>query len=144
MTLIQSNNPTRVTAEQPPSVHEVLVLQDSTEPVTSLPAPPVINYAEPNAQAVSVAPQLLDTAPPDTEPFAKLAGLLPGESAVVVLRVEVLSDGRVGQVQVDVSSGKSEVDEAAIDYARELAWIPGRLHGMEQSTWVRQSVRLAA
>ena len=142
--LVLTNNFARVTTERVPPTRDVVVLQDPEEHAISLPAVPVIRYSEPNAQAVSVAPQLLDTAPPDIAPFLQQAGLLPGESAVVVLRVEVLADGHVGQVQVDVSSGSKQVDETAIAYVRALAWVPGRLHGMEESTWVRQGVRFTA
>ena len=142
--LILTNNIARVSAEPQPLKLDVLVLQDSAEKVMSLPIAPDVRFAESNAEAVIVAPQLLDTDPPATAPFAQQAGLRPGESAVVVLRVEVLSDGHVGQVEVDVSSGSRQVDEAAVAYAQTLAWVPGRLHGIEMSTWVRQGVRLAA
>jgi len=142
--LILTNNLARVSAESQPLKRDVLVLEDPTERVMSLPAAPVVRFADANAAAVIVAPQLLDADPPDMAPFARQAGLLPGESAVVVLRVEVLPDGHVGQVEVDVSSGSRQVDEAAVAYVQTLAWVPGRLHGMETSTWVRQGVRLAA
>ena len=142
--LILTNNIDRVSAEGPLPLRDVSVLQDPAENVMSLPAPPVVRFDEANAAAVIVAPQLLDTDPPDMAPFARQAGLLPGESAVVVLRVEVLPDGHVGQVEVDVSSGSRQVDEAAMAYVQSLAWVPGRLHGMETRTWVRQGVRLAA
>ena len=142
--LVLTNNFARVTTERVPPTRDVVVLQDPEEHAISLPAVPVVRYDEPNAQAVSVAPQLLDVESPDMAPFAQQAGLRPGESAVVVLRVEVLSDGHVGQVQVDVSSGSLQVDKAAAAYARQIAWVPGRLHGIDESTWVRYGVRLVA
>ena len=143
-TLIMTNNRARVSVAPPPLINRIVVLQNVAEPAMSWPAPPLIEYAEPNAAAVSVAPQLLDREPLDMAPFARRAGLLPGESAVVVLRMEILPDGGVGQVQVDVSSGSRQVDEAAMAYAKVQAWVPGRLHGIEESTWVRYGVRLAA
>jgi TonB family protein len=97
-------------------MRDVVVLEDPTEKTMTVPAPPVVRFAEINAAAVIVAPQLLDTDPPDMAPFARQAGLRPGESAVVVLRVEVLPDGHVGQVEVDVSSGSRQMDEAAMAY----------------------------
>lgn len=142
--LIQSNNPARRSAELMPLVRQALVMEDPTEPVSGLPAPPIIEIVEPNTAAVSVAPQLLDTAPPNMASYARQAGLLPGESAMVVLRVEVLADGQVGEVQVDVSSGSRQVDEAAMAYVRRQTWVPGRAQGMEEPTWVRCGVRLAA
>lgn len=142
--LILTNNPAQVSQGPLAPLRDVLVVLDSTEKVMNLPAAPVVRFDDANAAAVIVAPQLLDAHPPDVAPFARQAGLLPGESAVVVLRVEVLPDGHVGQVKVDVSSGSRQVDEAAMAYAQTLAWVPGRLHGLETSTWVRQGVRLAA
>jgi len=142
--LMLTNNIARVSPEPHPSIRDVLVLQEPAEKVMSLPAAPVVRFAESNEAAVVVAPQLLDADPPDMAPFARQAGLRPGESAVVVLRVEVLPGGHVGQVEVDVSSGSRQVDEAAVAYVQMLAWVPGRFHGMETSTWVRQGVRLAA
>ena len=143
-TLIMTNNPARASIGPPPLVQNVVVLQDPADPVMSLPVPALKEFGESNGAAVSVAPQLLDREPPDMTPFAKQAGLLPGESAVVVLRIEVLPGGGVGQVQVDVSSGSRQVDEAAMAYVRQLVWLPGRLHGIEENTWVRQGVRLVA
>ncbi len=93
---------------------------------------------------VVVAPQLIATESPDLISFAVKAGLSPGENAVVVLRIEVLADGTVGQVKVDVSCGRDPVDQAAIEYAKHLVWVPGRLSGVDSVMWVRQGVRLAA
>ena len=143
-TLIMTNNPARVSDTPPPLVQHVVVLQNVAVPAMSLPVPPLREFAESNAAAVSVAPQMLDREPPDMAPFARRAGLLAGESAVVVVRMEVLPDGHVGQVAVDVSSGSDQVDEAAMDYVRQWVWLPGSLHGIEESTWVRQGVRLVA
>ena len=138
-----TNNPSRVSPDRGMRPIDIVVLQESGDPNMGLPAPSLIFFDEPNGSAVSIAPRLLDTNPPDVLPFARKAGLLPGESAVVVLNVEILPDGRIGQVRVDVSSGSRQVDDAAMDYVRQLVWLPGRLHGVDETTWVRQGVRLA-
>ena len=143
-TILQTNNSALVSANQVFLVTHATTLQDPIDLRMSLPTAPVFEFTEPNGDAVSVAPRLLDATPADMAPFARQGGLLPGESAVVVLRIEVLSDGQVGQVQVDVSSGSRQVDAAAMDYVRTLAWLPGRFHGIEESTWVRHGVRLVA
>lgn len=143
-TLIFTNNSARRSLTAPALVAQVQVLQHSLEIVASLAVPAVVVYAEPNSSAVRVAPQLLDDVPPDMAIFARQAGLLPGESAVVVLRVEVMPNGQAGDVQVDVSSGSRQVDEAASAYARAQKWVPGRWHGLEERVWVRYGVRLAA
>jgi TonB family protein len=119
------------------------------EPTAFLPMAdtvPVVWIPEVEAQGmgVVVAPQLIATESPDSASFAVKAGLSAGESAVVVLRIEVLADGTVGQVKVDVSCGRDPVDAVAIEYAKHLVWIPGRLSGVDSIMWVRQGVRLAA
>ena len=111
-------------------------------PALSLPPPPILGYAASNPNALSAAPQLLDGEQPDMASFAQLAGLLPGESAVVVLRIEVRADGHAAQVEIDVSSGSQQVDEAAISYVRALVWVPGRTNGAVSTAWVRRGVRL--
>jgi TonB family protein len=142
--VIETNNPAKQSTGPPPALRPTLILVDPADPVMGLPPPPRIELAQTNGEAVRAAPQLLDSSPIDTAPFAKRGGLLPGESAVVVLRIEVLPDGKDGDVQIDVSSGSDQVDRAAIDYARLLEWIPGTFRGTGERTWIRHSVRLAA
>jgi TonB family protein len=60
----------------------------------------------------------------------------------VVLRIEVLTSGSVGRVEVDVSGGSDPVDAAAIDYVRSLKWIGGRIDGQPENIWIRWGVRL--
>ena len=144
MAEILTNNPEKVTTTRPALVHEIEVLQDPAEPAIGLPLAPTIRFANANPGAVTTAPQPLDSELPDMRPYAQLAGLRPGESAVVVLRIEVLPSGHAGQVEVDVSSGSRQVDDAAVAYAQALSWVPGRMRGSELATWVRQGVRLAA
>jgi TonB family protein len=57
--------------------------------------------------------------------FARKVGVKLRQPATVVLAILVLADGRVGEVQVTRSSGRVDVDAAAMDYARALRWIPG-------------------
>jgi TonB family protein len=61
----------------------------------------------------------------DTDLFAGRAGLHPGEAETVVLSVQVLADGSVGQLSVISSSGNPAVDEEAMSYVLSLHWIPG-------------------
>jgi TonB family protein len=60
----------------------------------------------------------------------------------VVLRVEVLESGDPGRIQVDVSSGSQQIDQAAMDYARIQHWYAGRLNGVPHAIWIRWGVRL--
>ena len=75
--------------------------------------------------AVSSAPQLRRIQITDTEGYARKAGLQIGQAATVLLAIEVLPDGTVGEATVNRSSGTAAVDAAAIEYAKGLRWIPG-------------------
>jgi TonB family protein len=61
----------------------------------------------------------------DTDLFARRAGLKPGEAMTVVLSVQVLAEGSVGQLSVISSSGNPAMDEEAMSYVLSLRWIPG-------------------
>jgi TonB family protein len=78
----------------------------------------------------------------DSSPFARAAGLRPGEGATVVLRVEVLGSGDVGRVEIDVSGGSADIDRAAVAYARLLPWVGGMIDGRPATLWIRWGVRL--
>lgn len=75
--------------------------------------------------APASAPQLARFQPVNPRTFARRAGLAPGESASVVLLVEVLRDGHTGSVELFRGCGHPNVDAAAVAYARLLRWIPG-------------------
>jgi TonB family protein len=109
----------------------------------------------PTTQAGDVASQPLTdrmgigTVPPhpsttgtDARWYAAQAGLRAGEGATVVLRVEVLAFGELGRIEVDVSSGRRQVDDAAIAYARDWTWSGGLVNGQPHAVWVRVGVRL--
>lgn len=62
----------------------------------------------------------------------------------MVLRIEILPTGEPGRIDVDVSSGSRQVDQAAIDYARLHRWYAGRNGDSPQTMWIRWGVRLQA
>jgi hypothetical protein len=125
-----------------PTISIVRVLIDPTDVISALPAPIIRIAAEPNEAAVSVAPQWDDSSAVDITPYAQAAGLLPGEGATVVLRLEVLPDDELGQVFIDTSSGSPHVDEQAARFARAQRWISGIDQGTSTSMWIRWAVRL--
>jgi TonB family protein len=73
---------------------------------------------------------------------AARAGLLAGESITVVLSVEVLPDGSVGQVSVQSSSGNPSADLEALALARDMRWVPGTLRRHAVSMRVQYSMTL--
>jgi len=91
---------------------------------------------------IGTMPPHPETTAVDPKPFAHQAGLQPGHGVTIVLRVEVLGVGQVGQVEVDVSGGAPEVDRAAIAFVRALPWIGGMVNGHPATFWIRWGVRL--
>jgi protein TonB len=52
------------------------------------------------------------------------------------LRVQVLADGRVGEILIDVSAGHAELDRAAADAVRQWRFEPARKGAEAVATWV--------
>lgn len=111
-------------------------------PLESDESDPVENSATSNTPIV--APRILEADLPDVAPYARMAGLSTGQASIVVLRIEVLPDGAVGRVRIDVSSGIKQVDEAAIRFAKLTRWIPGSVGGVNKRVWTRYGVQLIA
>ncbi|HPF27868.1 MAG TPA: hypothetical protein PK159_14885 [Steroidobacteraceae bacterium] len=113
---------------------DVLIeLEDVSLSLADMPGP---------GNAENAAPVLDSSLAIDARPFAVQAGLVGGDEATIVLMVEVLADGQPGAIAVERSGGTAEIDAAAIDYARSLRWVPGRVGGIATSMKVRFGVHL--
>jgi len=97
---------------RPPSLQEVDFVADEWGDISGV-------------TAEASAPQLSRFQRVTPSSFARQAGLAPGQTASVVVTVEVLADGRTGAIEVTRGSGNPAVDEAAVAYCRQLHWIPG-------------------
>jgi hypothetical protein len=106
----------------------------------------ITNYADITVRSPlsgsTTPPHPADTQFVSTAEFARSSGLPQGSGATVVLRVEVLGTGAVGQVEVDVSGGSRRIDQAAIAYVRILNWVGGRVEDKPETLWIRWGVRL--
>jgi protein TonB len=109
-------------------------------------APQVERRAEP-AQAgagsavpvpapVIVDPQA-DPRYPFTEPEYPTADIRMGHEGTVWLSIEILPNGRVGQVRLDKSSGFVRLDESAMREARRWRMKPGMQDGIATAMWKR-------
>jgi TonB family protein len=108
-------------------------------------APAALDVAvDRNDLAPMVAPTLQGDGHSGIRPFLQQAGLLPGEGATVVLRVEVLESGAPGRIEIDASSGSRQADQAAVSFARIQHWYAGRVNGAPRRMWIRWGVRLQA
>jgi TonB family protein len=129
-------------AARGPDTAMLLIPIDAPLPTLNIPAPSIA-YETARAEGAAItAPTLRPDNAVPMAPFIAQAALLPGEGATVVLRVEVLSSGEPGRVEVDVSSGSWQVDKAAVDYARKHRWYAGRLSDYPQAMWIRWGIRL--
>jgi TonB family protein len=105
---------------------------------------PIVDVPRPLTQSMGVGtvPPTAESAGVSKAAYVAAAGLVPGDGATVVLRIEVLDSGEVGRVEVDVSSRDPRIDEAAMAYVRAWHWRSGTRNGEPQSMWIRLGVRL--
>jgi protein TonB len=65
----------------------------------------------------------------------------PGAAGRVVLRIQVLMNGGVGEVAVTASSGDARLDRAAIAAVQGWKFLPATLNGLPVATWVEVPIR---
>lgn len=98
-----------------------------TPGISDIPLPEFRTESDPGVHLS--APQVDISMHVDPAPYAHSAGLHAGQSAAVILLIDVLSDGSTGDVSVKITGGTPVIDEAAIAYVRALRWIPAVLDG---------------
>jgi protein TonB len=77
---------------------------------------------------------------PFTEPEYPIPEIRMGHEGTVWLTIEILPNGRVGQVRVDQSSGFTRLDDSAVREARKWRMKPGTQDGVAVSMWKRVPV----
>lgn len=123
-----------------------VVLKPARIDLTSLVA---IQFEDPDEMGLAgvvgstSAPRLSRVQSASPVPFAIQAGMQPGQVATVVLIVEVLPDGSVGTISVSRGNGNPIVNEAAIEYARTLRWIPGTINQRNESMRISVPITLS-
>jgi hypothetical protein len=80
-------------------------------------------------EEVFEAPRIDEAARLDIGPYSARAQLEPGTVAAVLLLLEIGADGSVLSAEVVRGLNGDAANEAAIEYARETHWIPGRVDG---------------
>lgn len=118
---------------KPPRVIDPLATEKLVEHEEAPPAPadasppsPVIMDTEPDYKA-----EYLNNPKP---PYPVLAQRL-GYHGKVVLRIEVLAEGRAGQVLLDSSSGHDILDSAAMQTVKTWRFAPARHLGQPVTQW---------
>jgi TonB family protein len=116
----------------------------ATLPVVAAVPPDDVESMPQQRSARTIPPRPDDLTQMASRAYSDHAGIPHGLGVTVVLRVEIRSTGAVGRVQVDVSGGLRQVDQAAIAYVRSLHWVAGRVDDQPKTLWIRWGVRLEA
>lgn len=141
-TSLISEAPIALTA---PRLAPALEAPDMDTDVAVVAEMPLIEDGAGDTDAQYSAPVLITTVPPDAlRALAQRAGLRNPEQVTVLLRVQVLADGRAGDVVIEQSGGTVVIDAAAIEYTRMLTWISGRRAGEPAIFFIRLGVHLGA
>ena len=90
------------------------------------------NTPPPVAVGASSPPSAVQT-PPPTYPEALACN---GIGGTVQLRIRIETDGRIGDVQVQNSSGNAELDAAAQAAVRDWTFNPARQAGKPVAQWI--------
>jgi protein TonB len=125
--------PTFVTPQLPPESHPPILTTGEPPPL-----PPTV-IAGPGAGPLIVEP-IRDPRYPFTEPEYPVSEIRQGHEGTVLLRVEILPNGRVGDVQIEHSSGFAKLDESATREAKRYRMRPGARDGVATTMWVRVPV----
>lgn len=87
----------------------------------------------------SALPRYLSTSRPAYPMIARMRGY----QGVVLISVEVLADGRAGQIRINRSSGHASLDKSAMEAVRGWRFEPARKSGMSVATWVEIPIRFS-
>jgi protein TonB len=155
---IEFSRPAPPVVEPPPPVEDELavkppppkpvpkpkpVAKPAPKAVEQPPAPP-----QPAAPVAAPAPPA-PPAPAPVTPASATAGYLKnpapeypslaqrrGWEGTVLLRVHVLASGKPGEIQIQKSSGRDALDEAALNAVKRWSFVPARQGDVAQDGWV--------
>ena len=111
--------------------------QVTSEPTT----PPTTGATDgPGSAPLIVEPQL-DARYPFTEPEYPGSEIRLGHEGTVLLALQILPNGRVGDVRIEESSGYARLDDAAAREARKWRMQPGTNGGTAMAMWKRVPIK---
>jgi len=100
------------------------------QPVAA-PAPPAPPAPKPVTPASASAAYLKNPAPE----YPSLA-MRRGWEGTVLLRVHVLASGKPGEIQIQKSSGRDQLDDAALAAVKRWSFVPAKQGDVAQDGWV--------
>lgn len=127
--------PTHTVVTIPPPTTPVFEDPDAIrgEVVESPPKQPPTGVSE--VRKVAIVEPGIDPRIGLTEPVYPPAAIRLNQTGTVMLSVQVLENGRVGDVRVEQSSGYARLDEAAVREARRWKFVPGTHDGVPMTMW---------
>jgi periplasmic protein TonB len=87
---------------------------------------------------VPVEPVIIEPAIPASglsEPLYPVPDIRAGNTGTVLLSLEILPNGRVGQIRLLQSSGYARLDQSALKEARKWRFVPGKRDGVPVVLW---------
>jgi periplasmic protein TonB len=102
------------------------------------PSPPVERSIGP-AQPVIVEPSIPSSGL--SEPIYPASEIRAEHSGTVLLSVEILPNGRVGEIRLVQSSGYTKLDQSALREARKWRFVPGSRDGVPVVRWKQVPVK---
>lgn len=139
--VIQPNRtwtPTAVPVPVPPDPQ--YQADDRIETVPTQPLPPTGETSR-VPEPVIVQPAIPRTGL--SEPEYPASAIRAGQTGTVMLSVQVLDNGRVGEVRVLQSSGFAKLDESAVREARKWRFVPGTRDGVPVALWKQVPIKFA-
>ncbi|QXH36030.1 energy transducer TonB [Pseudomonas muyukensis] len=100
------------------------------------PAAPPVAAAPPAAPAPVTPPSANAAYLKNPAPEYPQMALRRGWEGTVLLRVEVLPSGKPGQIQLQQSSGRPALDEAALAAVKRWSFVPAKQGEVAQAGWV--------
>jgi periplasmic protein TonB len=95
--------------------------------------PPIITRTAPQPELVVVEPAIPRTGL--SEPLYPPSAIRAEHEGTVLLSLEVLENGRVGEIRLLQSSGYAKLDESALREARKWRFVPGTRDGRPVTLW---------
>lgn len=102
--------------------------------------PPVTTKEGPGEGPRIVEPEL-DARYPFSEPEYPVSEIRQGHEGTVLLGLQILPNGRVGEVRIERSSGYEKLDAAAAREARKWRMRPGTSDGKTTAMWKKVPIK---